>query len=155
MLEILNDYDWEEAFAYSSGIPGSKNAGIPQWVPESAQSGAAEPFGREDVAEIVGLSNGENDGDDWIAYGRLKDGRWFFLSAGCDYTGWDCQAGGHAVVAETREHLERLGMTQPERTRMDNQGCCAHDDCKATPELARACFVASLTPLAPVKRGTP
>ena len=25
----------------------------------------------------------------WVIAGKTNDGRWFCLSAGCDYTGWD------------------------------------------------------------------
>ena len=64
------------------------------------------------------LDEGANDGDDWICLGRLKTGRWFFLSAGCDYTGWDCQAGGRAYVSETRDLLERMAMTAEDRRRL-------------------------------------
>lgn len=94
MLQVLDSYDWREAFVYAIG------------------------FAREDVAEIHGIREGENDGASWIIYGRLHDKRWFALSAGCDYTGWDCQAGGsghayytfdemraHAMDREMREHF--------------------------------------------------
>lgn len=108
MLEILNDYDWDEVFKYAT----------PAWVPESKASGVAAPFTRDDVAEVIGKDEGENDGAEWIMAGRLNDERWFFIAAGCDYTGWGCQEGGHSVVADTREQLERLGMTQEERARM-------------------------------------
>jgi hypothetical protein len=47
------------------------------------------PFSRADVAHVYAAEEGENDGDQWIALMRLKDGRYAFLEAGCDYTGWD------------------------------------------------------------------
>lgn len=64
MLEELESYDWECAF----------NEG---------------GLDREDVASIIAMEEGENDGANWIMIGKLKDGRYFWLSAGCDYTGWD------------------------------------------------------------------
>ena len=76
MLEPLANYDWEEVFKYSS----------PQVVMGGNCPGT--PFAREDVAEIIALVNGENDGDPWIALFRLKDGRYAYIEAGCDYTGW-------------------------------------------------------------------
>lgn len=78
MLAELNSYDWQEAFAYAS--------------PEPVIAGRkmdCSPFTRDDVAAIHGIEEGENDGPSWIIYGLLDDGRWFFLEAGCDYTGWD------------------------------------------------------------------
>lgn len=38
----------------------------------------------------------------------VDDGAWVFLSAGCDTTGWDCQAGGTAEWADAREDLLAL-----------------------------------------------
>lgn len=46
-------------------------------------------FTREDVEKIFHSDEGENDEASWIMVGKLKDGRYFFLEAGCDYTGWD------------------------------------------------------------------
>ena len=76
MLEDLNTYDWEEAFKYAD----------PEAVLQDSVN--TDPFTRDDVAKIHGLVEGENDGPSWIVWGELKDGRWFSLSAGCDYTGW-------------------------------------------------------------------
>jgi hypothetical protein len=76
MLKELDDYDWKEAFKYAQ----------PDRVPGATVSG--DTFTRDNVAEIAGLALGDNDGPDWIVYGRLADGRWFSLAAGCDYTGW-------------------------------------------------------------------
>ena len=76
------------------------------------------PFGREDVKHIVAKDEGENEGPCWIICGRLNDGRWFYIEAGCDYTGWDCQAGGTAVVAKSKKSLIRFGLTQEARERM-------------------------------------
>lgn len=85
-LSVLQDYDWREVFRY------------------------AGQFGTSDVEAILGLREGENDGANWLMYGQLKDGRYFYLSAGCDYTGWDCQASGWGDVKDTLEELIRMGM---------------------------------------------
>lgn len=114
MIHQLDDYDWEQAFCYAGGTDKAGDARVNP-VPGSGASDA--PFGREDVAIIVGLAKGENDGPNWVCAGRLADGRWFCLRAGCDYTGWDCQAGGHASVALTLGDLLRLGMDPEERQR--------------------------------------
>lgn len=88
-LDQLNDdYDWREAFGY---------AGEPRTCADY-QSGTnvvslddvdATAFSRSDVVSIVHSAEGEPDGDDWLMVGQLMDGRFFYLSAGCDYTGWD------------------------------------------------------------------
>jgi hypothetical protein len=64
ILPALDTKDWAHVFAYLDGAS------------------------RETVAEVLALREGFNDGPDWLCYGRLRDGRYFFVKAGCDYTGW-------------------------------------------------------------------
>lgn len=78
MLEQLNTSDWDEAFKYANAPTCSQFA-----TPCSTAR-----FIREDVAEIYGISEGQNDGESWVLYGRLADGRYFSLRGWCDYTGW-------------------------------------------------------------------
>lgn len=84
---LLRDGDWQNVFAYA-GEPeagdGSASVGA---VPPGSQV-AETPFSRWDVADVLGTSEGANDEQNWLVYGQLKDGRFFFLTAGCDYTGW-------------------------------------------------------------------
>ena len=91
MLEMLQEYNWREAFGFADG------------------------FVIDDVAEVLGFSEGENDGAHWVIYGRLHDHRYFVLSAGCDYTGWDCQASGWSNVNDSLDELVRVGMGDRER----------------------------------------
>lgn len=115
MLPELDDYDWREAFGYA-GEPDTQAYGdvrIEGAVP--GQKYDLTPFTREDVSEIAALREGENDERPWLIYGRLKDGRWFYLEASCDYTGWDCQAGGSATIANSKEEVERFGLTADAR----------------------------------------
>ena len=94
MDPILDTYDWEQAFSYATG------------------------FVREDVKTITGMAEGENDGASWIIYGKLKSGDWFYLCAGCDYTGWDCSADGHSAMDSTRGRIERFALTDEDRGRL-------------------------------------
>jgi hypothetical protein len=118
-VEELNDddaYDWREAFAYAGKDRGN-GEGVPMLC--AGADCSAEPFGRADVATIIAAVDGENDGPEWLICGRLKDGRWFALSAGCDYTGWDCQAGGQAWVSDTKANLIAFGLSDEARRRLD------------------------------------
>lgn len=117
MIDSIDGYDWHEAFAYAGEDGGSGSADVAR-VDGATCSRA--PFDREDVVEVVDASPGENDGPDWLCVGRLKDGRWFFLSAGCDYTGWDCQAGGRAVVAGDLATLVQRGIPADALDRLPN-----------------------------------
>lgn len=108
MLKELDDYDWREVFGYAS----------PSSIPLSENPASTESFEREDVTEIVAMSEGENDEEDWLICGKLKDGRYFSIEAGCDYTGWDCQASGFATVAMDLYELIILGMSPQARGRL-------------------------------------
>jgi hypothetical protein len=77
-----------------------------------------EPFSIDDVAEIIAISDGQNDEEDWVGAFRLSDGRYAFISAWCDYTGWGCRDGGLARVADTLDDLIRLGMGDEDRKRL-------------------------------------
>lgn len=99
-----HDYSWKQAFEYGNNIRATTGCG----------NGS---FGIDDVAEVISAVEGENDGPSWIMAGKLKDGRYFFLEAGCDYTGWDCQASGDAMVADSFDNLIRFGMTTDARFR--------------------------------------
>lgn len=74
--EPLRGYDWEAAFGYASAPDRVEGATC-----------SRDAVAREDVVEVKHIDEGYNDGDSWIVCGRLRDGRWFFLSAWCDYDG--------------------------------------------------------------------
>lgn len=109
--EMREDYAWQEAFKYAAD-PGE---------PTEGYRGDCAGFGFDDVAEVVASDDGENDGAQWIAVLRLHDGRFAFLSAGCDYTGWDCQASGQTWFASSLESLDQWGLTDDARGRLAMQ----------------------------------
>ena len=121
--ELRTDYDWREAFAYASK---------PQ--PCAGDSCALTAATIDDVADVIARADGENDGDSWVGVFVLRDGRYLFLSAGCDYAGWDCQAGGSAWVATDYDALFQFGLGANERSRLN-----LHDrlDLAATREARR------------------
>ncbi len=124
MFERLNNYDWANVFGYA----GEKSEDSGDWqncihgykLPRSVVGNTCEltPFTRNDVKRIVGLVDGCNDEEDWVGVFELLDGRYAFLKAGCDYTGWDCQAGGDAYVATNIDHLVQFGMDEYSRARL-------------------------------------
>lgn len=108
MLQELESYDWQEAFRFGGNVSAALIGN------DISTSG----FNVGDVQRIVWMDEGQNDGDPWLALGELKDGRWFFLSAWCDYTGWDCQAGGSASVAKTFDDILAFGPNPSELFRL-------------------------------------
>lgn len=74
-----------------------------------------EKFTAMDVVHVYAMQKGEKDGSNWICAGRLKDRRFFFLSAGCDYTGWDCRSWGDVLLSDNLAILVGFGMTERDR----------------------------------------
>lgn len=68
------------------------------------------------VKRVVTCDEGENDGPSWIGVFELEDGRFCIVDSWCDYTGWDCQAGGGIEYYKTEgEALSNLTPDQAER----------------------------------------
>lgn len=105
---LLTGYDWKEAFSHATD---------PDPCPSDAPDLDLAGFGTADVETVIAVEAGENDGANWIVFGRLRDGRFFFLSAGCDYTGWDCQAWGSAFVGATHDDVLHHGLGDSDRKR--------------------------------------
>ncbi len=109
--ERIDDGDWREAFTYACG-EGNVSA-VLGW------KGSTADVLREDVAEVIAADYGENDGANWIGVFRMRDGRIAFVSAGCDYSGWDCQANGHTMVCGDLDTMIRLGLGDKDRERLN------------------------------------
>ena len=92
--DLHGDYDWTEAFGFAD-------------------------FGITDVNEIIAISEGENDGEPWIGVFKLNNGRFAFLTAWCDYTGWDCQSGGDSYQNDSLASLIRWDMNSSARRRLN------------------------------------
>lgn len=113
MIAVLDDYHWAEAFGFA-GEPGTAAASANVSRCEGAECSDA-PFAREDVEILRHIREGEPDGLPWLALGRLRDGRFFYLEAGCDFTGWDCIAEGSVWVSHDYDNLLRFGVTDTAR----------------------------------------
>ena len=105
--EMREDYDWQEAFKALDKVE-----------PVEGYEGPLDAVTLDDVEEVIAASAGDNDGPAWVCIVRLRDRRFAFLSAGCDYTGWDCQAGGDAWVHGDLDALVQFGCTREARERM-------------------------------------
>lgn len=115
--DFKNDSDWIEVLGYAGkDATYASNAKPPTPVGEDPPHG--EPFGMNDVIEIIAADPGENDEQEWVCALELADGRFAYIEAGCDYTGWDCQAGGSAWVACDLYNLIRWGLTDSARSRL-------------------------------------
>jgi hypothetical protein len=110
------DYDWGGSFDRSEGAVYEASQ-RPDPVPGFD---GATAWGLDDVAEIIAsdVGHGEYAETTCRAVLRLTDGRFVHMEAGCDTTGWDCQAGGRSWVADSLDALLRFGMTSDDRERL-------------------------------------
>ena len=74
--------------AYGHEMARLGRSRLPVWDDHSEVWKYAEGFTSKDVAETLASGQGANDENPWWAVGRLFDGRFFYISAWCDYTGW-------------------------------------------------------------------
>jgi hypothetical protein len=114
MLAELDTYDWQEVFAFI------ESDGARQVLPDGTSSvpEKALVFTRDDVVECIAMQEGENDGPSWIGVFKLANGRYAFAEGGCDYTGWDCQASGGGIVADSFEALVQWALSDDDRDRL-------------------------------------
>ncbi len=124
-ISDLESYDWRCVFEYAGDIGNIDVDGDPVWEHGIPRIGACigtdtdkSPVRRRDVKRIVAFVEGENEGPSWCIVVELNDGRFAFVEAGCDYTGWDCQAGGSCIVDTDLEHLKLMGIPQADVVRM-------------------------------------
>lgn len=117
MIDRLDNYDWKEAFGAAGKEEGTYLQDTPICV-KFTEPVSTEPFDREDVEEIIAISDGERDSENWLGVFKLKDGRFAMIDAGCDYTGWGCREWGTAEVCGTLHEMVRWGLSDSQRRRL-------------------------------------
>lgn len=117
-IEKCDQRAWN-AVVKALGLESGNDSFVSNYAGDWAYAFAESGLDPSMVATVEDFDNGENDGAAWICFGTLKDGRWFRLAAGCDYTGWDC-IGNHGEWSAhaTREDAIRNGMGADERDRL-------------------------------------
>ena len=120
-LEQMKDsYDWEHIFGRNPNDPPNY-ASHPNAVTGDLSAAEAKvgELHFEDIEEVLASVEGENDGPSWVAIVKLKSGLYLSVEAGCDYSGWDCSAGGGSSVASTLDLLLQGGLSDNERVRLE------------------------------------
>ncbi len=120
-LEQMKDsYDWDQIFGRNPHDPPNY-AGNPTAVTGDLKAGEAlvGELNFEDIEEVLASVEGENDGPEWVAVVKLKNGFYLSVEAGCDYSGWDCRADGDSSVASTLDLLLQGGLSDNERVRLE------------------------------------
>lgn len=63
------------------------------------------PFKIKEIKEIVACIPGAADGYAWHYVCKLKNKKWGYVTAWCDYTGWGCQENGNGKIYSTKKDL--------------------------------------------------
>lgn len=87
---------WEGDYAWSSYLAdegswetrGTPQPGMIEYTTECRE-----------IDKVFSYQEGENDEENWIMFGELKDGSVYKFEGGCDYTGFDCRGGGELILA--------------------------------------------------------
>jgi hypothetical protein len=93
---VQNDYDWREVFKYAGEgltedwtVPDDHYGDAPQLpVACDGDGTSVAPCLRADIKRVIAHWTGDNDADSWELVAEMKDGRFLYVQAGCDYTGW-------------------------------------------------------------------
>lgn len=104
MLKELDDYHWGEVFKYANN---------PNDVRKHATTNLK--YDRGDVKKILAIKDGIADEDNWLGLFEMHDGKFLVVRAWCDYTGWGCQEGGSAEVADDLGTIIVYGLSVSER----------------------------------------
>lgn len=66
----------------------------------------------DNLKEIFHFQTGQRDGDDWNVLGQFSNGVFFYITAWCDYTGFDCQSGVRVHCSRDLDLLKKMGIVQ-------------------------------------------
>lgn len=76
------------------------------WI--EAMQHAKENFEFKDVDKIIFEREGDNDVCNWLLIVLLKTGKYGWLSAGCDYSGWGCREWGESGIVDTEQEARDI-----------------------------------------------
>lgn len=90
---------------------------------EQSEEVSTKSLSISDIEVVLAYDEGENDGENWIFILKAYDGRYAFMSAGADYTGFQCRSwisGSH--VSYNLNSLINFGLDDNERSRLNADG---------------------------------
>ena len=108
--QLKDDFNWKNIYFFL--LLENLTGGVDQAGNPTTRQVRAFQF--DDIAQIVALSNGDNDGPSWLGLFETHDNCYLYVEAGCDYTGWDCQAN---ASAEWHTDLEQAKAMIPQENR--------------------------------------
>ena len=80
-------YEDSEVFKYM-GAPASQFSYEGSKPENYCKGRTIEDVDPKDIIYVPCFREGCNDEEDWVYIGATKNGVWFYVEAGCDYTGW-------------------------------------------------------------------
>ena len=78
----------------------------------------------KDIKNVLAQVPGEADGMDWYWIVEMKDGKFYYVTGGCDYSGWGCRDWGEAKEAATAREAALLAKNDeydPEKKSIKDQ----------------------------------
>jgi hypothetical protein len=81
----------------------------------------------DDIESVISYDEGQNDGDNWIFIIKTYDGRYVFMSAGADYTGFGCQQWlNNSDISYSLTTLINFSLTDEDRSRLNADAILIH-----------------------------
>lgn len=117
--EFKNDYDWRTIFMEGDYKESNMMGGVDSASNPTTRE--VRSFTMSDIVEVVAADNGERDAVSWVGVFKTADGAYLYVSAGCDYTGWDCQASSSAEWHTDLEQCKAM-IHENERLRLFPEG---------------------------------
>ena len=59
----------------------------------------------EIIVKVLAEIEGENDGASWHWIVEFNNGKYAYITGGCDYTGWDCQSHANIYYGDSLEEV--------------------------------------------------
>jgi hypothetical protein len=132
------DYDWKEVFGYvgepDTGAADQGSSCKARWIAKGPAEDRGVAFPISSVVEPLAMVAGDNDAETWLGLFKVRHSSvygeaYLFVEAGCDYTGWDCQASGYGYASLSLENLWRWGVGDEQRARLVAAGLAMEEVC--------------------------
>lgn len=88
---------------------------------------STKSIGIGDIESVIAYDEGQNDGENWIFILKIYDGRYVFMSAGADYTGFGCQQWiNNSDISYSLATLINFSLTDEDRSRLNIESLLIH-----------------------------
>ena len=103
VIRPIENKVWNRNYAYESYLNDEGS-----WQVRGTPQAGMKSYSTDrdfNIDKVISYTEGENEGEPWVMFGKLKDGSCFHFTASCDYTGFECQGGGVITYSKDWEDL--------------------------------------------------